>query len=429
MNAFSPEQSRALAEAFALEVNETVTHLTKAILRLERGREDHRPVLYTMLARGLHTLKGTAASIGMDDVSTVAHVLEDAVAPAHATRAALSRETATLLLEALDALAAVVGARAKGEAREVDVAAWRARAAATQPAEPIPPSRPEPSPVPPGASARPEPEALAWRVSETDVTALVTEAARLHDLARSLRARAEQARAAAEEASARDRAVGEELGALARALDADAAALEELSSTLAARISTLSSVRASAVVEPLHRLVRDQSSSSGKRVSLQVTGDELLLGRRAAGALRGALVHLVRNAIDHGIEPAALRRERGKSPEGHLTISFERSGSALRVVIEDDGGGLDAERIRDAAVRSGVIPAEQRDERSDEELFALVFRPGFTTRRNVTATSGRGVGLDAVAALVREVGGDVRVESEPTRRARFVVTLPDQGAG
>jgi chemotaxis protein histidine kinase CheA len=261
-------------------------------------------------------------------------------------------------------------------------------------------------------------------VSETDVTALVTEAARLHDLARSLRERAEQARGAAQDTSARDRAAGEELGRLGEALDADAAALEELSATLAARITTLSSVQASVVVEPLHRLVRDQSSSSGKRISLQVTGDDMLLGRRAAGALRGALVHLVRNAIDHGIEPAALRRERGKNPDGRLAIAFERADGMVRVAVEDDGAGLDAERIRDAAVRMGVVPAEQRDTLREEELLALVFRPGFTTRRNVTATSGRGVGLDAVAALVREVGGDVTVESWPTKGTRFVVTLP-----
>lgn len=422
MTSFSIEQAQVLATAFAVEVDETRSHLTKAILRLERGREDNRPVLFAILTRGLHTLKGSAASIGMNDVSYVVHALEDVIAPAVAARTALASGLATLLLEGLDAVHDVVSARARGVDTGIDVAEWRRRtggAAGHQVPDP-------PVSVPSLPDESREPDGIEWRISEADVRGLESEASRLNDLAAVLRERADRASAASEAVSERDLEARERLRELARVLLLDATGLEALTSTFEHRIAALSCVRAGLVVEPLRRLARDQAAAHGKRVTLEVAGEDLTVSRLMAQGLRGVLVHLVNNAIAHGIEPIAIRRQRGKEVEGRLGVTFERSADRLRVAVEDDGAGLDVERIREAAIRVGFVSSEEAMALAEPELLAFVFKPGFTTNGSVTVAAGRGIGLDAVEATVRGLGGTVSVKTTAGAGARFVLDLPER---
>jgi two-component system chemotaxis sensor kinase CheA len=189
-------------------------------------------------------------------------------------------------------------------------------------------------------------------------------------------------------------------------------------------LRALRMVPAALVLEPLRRAVRDVAGRLGKKVDLELSGADVRLDRRVVDELRDPLLHLVRNAVDHGIEDPEARRAAGKPASGRLRVRVEPRGSRIGVMVEDDGAGLDLAAVREAAVRKGVIAAEAAARLSDAEAARLVFQPGLSTAREVTAVSGRGVGLDVVQATAQRLRGSVDVRHEPGRWTRFDFELP-----
>ncbi|NVJ20378.1 response regulator [Myxococcus sp. AM011] len=183
-------------------------------------------------------------------------------------------------------------------------------------------------------------------------------------------------------------------------------------------------VPASQLLEPLRRTVREVSTRLGKDVALELNGGDVRLDRRILDALKDPLLHLVRNAIDHGLESPEERRAAGKSETGRLTVRVEPRGARIGMIVEDDGYGLSPERVRATAVRRGLLSEEEAGKLTDAQAARLVFQPGFSTREQVTATSGRGVGLDVVQATAARLQGSVDVEFWAGRGTRFTVDLP-----
>ncbi|WP_342381104.1 response regulator [Myxococcus stipitatus] len=183
-------------------------------------------------------------------------------------------------------------------------------------------------------------------------------------------------------------------------------------------------VPASQLLEPLRRTVREVSARLSKDVALELTGGEVRLDRRILDALKDPLLHLVRNAIDHGLETPEERRAAGKLETGRLTVRVEPRGARIALVVEDDGYGLSPDRVRATAVRRGLLTEEAAARLSDAQAARLVFQPGFSTREQVTATSGRGVGLDVVQATAARLQGSVDVDFWAGQGTRFTVDLP-----
>ena len=183
-------------------------------------------------------------------------------------------------------------------------------------------------------------------------------------------------------------------------------------------------VPAALALEPARRAVREAALRLGKEVEVRLEGGEVRLDRRLVDDLRAPLLHLVRNAVDHGIEPAAARRAAGKPAAGRIVIRVEPRGGRAGVVVEDDGGGLDLPAIREAAVRCGLLDAAAAAALPDAEAARLVFAAGLSTARSVTTVSGRGVGLDAVADAMARMRGGVEVRSTPGAGTRFELDLP-----
>ncbi|NBD10693.1 MULTISPECIES: hybrid sensor histidine kinase/response regulator [Corallococcus] len=183
-------------------------------------------------------------------------------------------------------------------------------------------------------------------------------------------------------------------------------------------------VPASQVLEPLRRTVRETASRLDKDVALELGGTDVRLDRRIVDALKDPLVHLVRNAIDHGLETPAARRAAGKPETGRLTVRVEARGTRIGVIVEDDGAGLDPVRVRATAVRRGLMTQDAAEKLTDAQAARLIFQPGFSTRDEVTATSGRGVGLDVVLATAQRLQGSADVEYTPGKGTRFIVDLP-----
>ncbi|HVY60610.1 MAG TPA: chemotaxis protein CheA, partial [Planctomycetota bacterium] len=170
------------------------------------------------------------------------------------------------------------------------------------------------------------------------------------------------------------------------------------------------------------RMVRDLAAHHEKRVDVVVRGAETELDKSVVERLGDPLTHLVRNAVDHGLETPAERRAAGKPERGRLAFDAFHEGGSVVIEVSDDGRGLDLARIREKAVERGLVPAGESV--SDERAHELIFLPGFSTAREVSDVSGRGVGLDVVRRNVEALSGSVQLSSEPGRGTRFRLKLP-----
>ncbi|MEN8180899.1 MAG: chemotaxis protein CheW [Myxococcota bacterium] len=178
------------------------------------------------------------------------------------------------------------------------------------------------------------------------------------------------------------------------------------------------------VMEQLPRVGRELGRKLGKRVEVELQGAELELDRSILDRLSDPLVHLLRNAVDHGLEPPGLRREAGKPEAGRVHVRARREKDSIRVCVEDDGAGLDLEGVRARAVEAGLVHRDLAEDLPPQEIAALVFRPGLSTRGTVSEISGRGVGMDAVKATIESLGGRVELESRPGLGTRTSLVVP-----
>ena len=450
-----------LLSGFVDEAEDVAAKVTLHLLELERSGGGRS---FDDLARGLHTLKGSAATLGLDELADLAHRMEDTVLPLRGQGTALPPPIADALLRALDAFVAQVRARAGRGGEQRDLGEARAlleaaRSASTPPpssalaplpeaapraiarnaitpppplrSEPPPPQRrgpfpPEPTPAPIANTSGPED---GWRVQPRQVISLLQEVERLRELRLRLDERRRELEKGlsllsrlgilAETAEARALLMG-----TSRALNADGEEAAGLVASFEEGLKAITTVPVRTVLEPLRRAVRDLCKATGKEARLEVVGAEISLDRRVLEALRGPLVQLVRNAVDHGLEAPEVRESRGKHRAGALTIRVEQQGNLLFLEVSDDGQGLDLEQIREAAVRAGVVKAEEARGMLPQQLAQFIFRSGFTTRERVSDLSGRGIGLDVVRAQVQQLRGQVEVQTVAGQGTRFLLSLP-----
>lgn len=207
---------------------------------------------------------------------------------------------------------------------------------------------------------------------------------------------------------------------LSRRLDMVTADLRE--SVMKARMQPVSNI-----FSKMPRIVRDLSQTLGRRVRLQVEGQDTELDKSLLEAIKDPLTHAVRNSLDHGIESPDVRQAAGKDPEGTLKLRAAQEGSHVIIEVSDDGAGIPVEKVRQKAIERGLITAERASQLAERELLQLIFLPGFSTAAAVTNVSGRGVGMDVVRTNVEKIGGKVEIDSRPgkgtTLRLRIPLTL------
>lgn len=193
---------------------------------------------------------------------------------------------------------------------------------------------------------------------------------------------------------------------------------------LADHIADARLVPLSTVFEAFPRAVRDLALSQGKQIELHVANTSAGVDKSMLSDLRDALIHLIRNAVDHGIESAELRETLGKPEVGRISLTARADGDMLAVSIEDDGRGIDPARLKEAAIRLGVVTAADASAMGEREATELIFRSGFTTKDEVSDVSGRGVGMDVVKRKVEALGGAVAVSSKTGRSTTVALRLP-----
>lgn len=178
------------------------------------------------------------------------------------------------------------------------------------------------------------------------------------------------------------------------------------------------------LVDPYYRMVRDLARELGRKIALRVDGGDTEVDKEVLEGLRDPLLHLLRNAIDHGIEGPEERRAAGKPEEGTIRVGTFQRGMSIQMTLADDGRGIDPERIREAVVRKGLAAPDRAASFSREQLFSLLFEPGFSTRNEVTEVSGRGVGLDVVRENLASFNGSIEIQSEVGKGTTFILKLP-----
>lgn len=210
-------------------------------------------------------------------------------------------------------------------------------------------------------------------------------------------------------------------------VDATRAAVEDLTrvtgdlQTLVMRVRMMP---VEAVFMRFPRMVRDLAQTLGKQVRLEIVGEDTELDRTVIDELGDPLVHMLRNAVDHGLEGPDDRRAAGKDPTGTVWLEARHSGSSVVIEVRDDGRGMDPDVLRASAVRKGVLDQAAADQLTDAEAFELVLMPGFSTAEVTTDISGRGVGMDAVRARITSLGGSVDITSVMGEGTRFTIRLP-----
>ncbi|QZP36578.1 chemotaxis protein CheA [Halobaculum magnesiiphilum] len=200
--------------------------------------------------------------------------------------------------------------------------------------------------------------------------------------------------------------------------------LDKISTNLQDTVMDMRLIPLSAVVDTFPRLVRDLARDQSKDVNFDIDGRDIELDRTILTEIRDPLVHILRNAVDHGIESPEEREAAGKDPTGTIELRADRERDHVTIVVEDDGGGIEADALREKAVEKGVKSRGEVESMSDAEARELVFHPGFSTNDEVTDVSGRGVGMDVVRTTVKDLDGSVTLDSTPGEGTRFEIKLP-----
>jgi two-component system, chemotaxis family, sensor kinase CheA len=394
---------------FAEEAEGRLAALSELLLELE-GNGDDRELLSSVF-REAHTLKGAAAVVGMADVLRVAHAMEEVLEELRRGGGAATPAMVDALLGAVDGMRELVPAALAGDDRadQADrlVAALRDPPPGPEPPPPpeAPPAQPPPDPAPAARGRSPAPgggrrDTIRLPVQRLDeLVRLVGEAS-----AAALRV----GRLVTDELGVEPAGVPE-LHDLTRVLES----LQER--TLQARMIPFATV-----AEPLRRAGRDLARSLGKAVELELRGQDTELDRGVLEKIADPLLHLVRNAIDHGIEPPEARLSAGKPPRGTVRVHATQLGSEVVVTVADDGRGIDLARVRQRAGEAG----DTLDGVGDDEAIYAIFRSGLSTAAAVSEVSGRGVGLDVVRTSLAAVRGRVEVHSEPGTGSEFRLSVP-----
>jgi len=444
---------------FRTEAEGQTQALTSSLLELEQDPAATDALEACM--RAAHSLKGASRIVGISAGVEVAHVMEDCFVAAQQGQPPLNRARIDLMLRGVDLLTRLAQtpeakiAQWTGKMAEVDVFV----AEVNQALEKQNPSAQENKPPAKekieraaASSPAPEPETSArvLRVTADNLNRLlalagesVVESSRLkpfsdallrlkrshHELAKlldhlavgSAGERAETVRVEAKQRVAECRELLEERLTDLDMLDRRAADLARrlYNEALAIRMRPFSDG-----IQGFHRLVRDLGHSLGKEVKLEVVGEETRIDRDILEHLKAPLNHLLRNAVDHGVESPPARHAAGKPPEAVVRLEARHSAGVLQITVSDDGLGIDLERLRDTVIVRQLASEETVRALSEPELLEFLFLPGFTLKKTVTEVSGRGVGLDVVRNMVQGVRGSVRISTRSGEGSRFQLQLP-----
>ena len=432
------------------EAQEHLESIEEMAMALESGRDD--PELLNSIFRAAHSIKGGSGTFGFTQLAEATHEMETLFDGLRKGRGRADASTVRLLLDACDAFKGHL-ARLKAGERGVDaamdamraaLAGYRSVDAAPAPAEKAPAEESFFAAVERPAPAPARPAAEAYGLFEAPAAPAAPEKFGFFDPVPGVAGAAEAARARAEQSSIRvsvekiDRIVNlvgelviaqammqQSVGTIADQHDENLshslATLDRNTRDLQQAVMSIRMMPMEFVFSRFPRLVYDVSTKLGKKVQLRTLGHETELDKELIELLIDPLTHVVRNAIDHGIEPPDERRAAGKPEQGTIAMRATHRGGSVIIEVTDDGRGLDRDRIIAKARELGMGADESM---TDEQVWTLIFEAGFSTAKEVTDVSGRGVGMDVVRRNITSLGGNVFVSSEKGEGTTITIQLP-----
>ncbi len=451
-------EDEELLEGFLTETSELLEKLDDDLVSLEKMPGEIE--LLNGIFRSIHTVKGASSFLGFDLLVKITHKTEDVLNRLRKDELKVTPEIMDVILEAVDHIKLLVNDIRNGEIveRELDgiidklmpyisetfresavlhVESGQAGVRAEEvPGIPVPsvpepePAEPdqEPSRIEPAASAPAQPKpvqprAVAARGEElSDNTTVRIDVKRLDDLMNQVgeivleRNRILQMN---QNYQARENIdnFGEEFSKLAKRIDF-------VTSELQMQVLKIRMIPVEKVFKKFPRIVRNLSRDLGKEVDLEIIGEETELDRSVVDEIGDPLIHLIRNALDHGVEMPDERVASGKPRTGKVVLSATHEGNNIIISIRDDGKGIDPEKLARKALDKGLVTEEQLAGMSGKEILDLIFLPGFSTKEKATDVSGRGVGMDVVKTNIRKLNGIIEIRSEAGKGSEFILKLP-----
>lgn len=425
-------QDQELIREFVVESHENLSQLDRQLVELEKSPTDAN--LLAGIFRTFHTIKGTCGFLGFSILERLTHQAENILAQLRNGERKLTPELVSLILETVDATRkalAVIEARGEEGPDPFEDLIGRLRATAQNPAGGEEASKTAQTDVPPRTPVREKAEqaqdqgdshpaetrhpeedaAKSSPAGDANVRVTVGLLDKLMDLVGELvltRNQIVQFNSQGEDAT----------------LNASAQRLNLITTELQEGVMKTRMQRIGTVWNKLPRVVRDVALALGKQISLEMDGAETELDRTIIEAIKDPLVHLVRNACDHGIECPDARMKAGKSAQGRLGLRAYHEGGQVNIEISDDGSGMDVARLKQKALEKGLLRPEQIERLSEREALNLIFHPGFSTAEKVTNLSGRGVGMDVVKTNIEKIGGTVDVQSAQGAGTTIKIKIP-----
>ncbi|HEY4745018.1 MAG TPA: chemotaxis protein CheA [Desulfuromonadaceae bacterium] len=454
-------EDQELLEGFLTETTELLEKLDDDLVALEKSTEDTD--LLNRIFRSIHTVKGASSFLGFDLLVKVTHKTEDVLNRLRKGELLVTPEIMDVILEATDLVKLLVSDIKGGDIqdREIDgtiskllpllseSAAAQAQAeapaapqaAAPQqevPAEPAPAetaAQPAPvqetSPVPapkPAAEVMPKkappPKPAEGKGDDlSDNTTVRVDVKRLDDLMNQVgelvleRNRMIQLNQDLQQGDSERHDFNEEFGKLTKRMNF-------VTSELQMQVLKMRMIPVDKVFKKFPRIVRSMARDLGKEVDLQIFGEETELDRSVVDEIGDPLIHLIRNAMDHGLESPDDRVAAGKPRVGTLILAAVHEGNQIIISIKDDGRGIDTDRVGRKAIEKGLISEDQLAAMSQREMFDLIFLPGFSTKDVASDLSGRGVGMDVVKTNIKKLNGLIEIKSEKGLGSEFILRLP-----
>ncbi len=434
-----------LVATFRQEVEDRLASLCDGLLKLE-GHPQPRQLVAAMF-RDAHTVKGSARMLGLDGVVDAAHRAEDLLGAMRDGRFDPRRDLVDLLLAAAEGIRRGLPGAARPISDDDLIRLNAALDSALEGQNPVDVPRftvsddegdlDESNRPKAGESVRVpvrrvhglldvvgEAELEARRVERgvLELTGLTSEHVRIVRVIRQLTATDVTVPPEIAESLHGLIALGDQFQAVAREMRGSMEDAQNRLAQVRDGAMGLAMVPVRRVVAAFPQLVREVAGSTGKDVRLRLIGEDIELDTRVLDGVADALRHLVTNAVDHGCDSPSERLAAGKPAQATVTVSARASGSTIVIEVSDDGYGIDEEALRLSAIERGLLTADTQV--SGQALFSVLFQPGFSTRDEVTSTSGRGVGLDVVRTAVEDLGGTIEIESVLGIGTNFVMTLP-----
>ena len=403
-----------LFKDFLVESQELLEGLEEHLVELEAKPDD--PELLNGIFRAFHTIKGTSGFLGFSRTSELAHRAEEVLDRLRKGQMPVNRDVMDALLAVLDIMKGLLEDIKESRAEKADIGPAIAMLEALLKGEATPVEVPGKAP-----KTVQQVEAVARAMGGAAGTIRV-DVRRLDQLMNLV----------GELVLSRNRLLqlNGEIGTMhkgeriAEELDLATSQLDLLTSELQEMVMKTRMVPVGRVFNKFPRLVRDLCRASGKEVRLVIEGEDTEVDKTVIEEIGDPLVHLIRNAVDHGIELPEERERLGKPREGLIRLYAAQEGDRIVIRVEDDGRGMDAEKIKHKAIERGLLSPDEADRMDDRAAWNLVFLPGFSTADKVTDVSGRGVGMDVVRTNINKLNGNISIDSIPGKGTKVEIRLP-----